>query len=94
MAKKVSKHMKSHLFLIGLNHATAPVDFREQLTLTGDGLRLALKAIHEQSLFDEAVILSTCNRYEIYQVAESDEARARSLCRLCSAFLRARTGFS
>ena len=73
MAKRVPILMTSHLLLIGLNHATAPVDVREQLTLTGDGLRLALKAIHELNLFREAVILATCNRYEIYQVAENAE---------------------
>ena len=61
--------------LIGLNHHSAPVEIRERLALTGDGLRLALKAIRDEvaSTFHEAVILSTCNRFEVYAAAASPE---------------------
>ncbi len=59
--------------LIGLNHHTAPVEVREQVTLTGDGLRLALKELqvgdHPPA---EGVILSTCNRLEIYTLSDED----------------------
>jgi glutamyl-tRNA reductase len=61
------------IFLIGLNHHTAPVEVREQVALTGDGLRLALKELQAGERPPiEGVILSTCNRLEIYALADPD----------------------
>lgn len=67
--------MTSSIFVIGLNHDTAPVEIREQVALTGDGLRLALKALRTADLpmFSEAAILSTCNRFEIYLAAANKD---------------------
>ncbi|MCX7619490.1 MAG: glutamyl-tRNA reductase [Acidimicrobiales bacterium] len=56
--------------VIGLNHRTVPLDLLERVTV--DGARL-VKVLHDVSSRDnvsEAVILSTCNRMEIYVVAE------------------------
>jgi glutamyl-tRNA reductase len=56
--------------VIGLNHRTVPLDLLERVTV--DGTRL-VKALHDVAARDnisEAVILSTCNRTEIYAVAE------------------------
>jgi glutamyl-tRNA reductase len=55
------------IILIGLNHQTAPVEIREQLHLADCTLRAALKDLSEVGL-QEVVILSTCNRIEIYAV--------------------------
>jgi glutamyl-tRNA reductase len=59
--------------LIGLSHHTAPIEIREQLYIspkkTGEILR-RLKAMPD---IDEVVILSTCNRTEIYAVCEHEE---------------------
>jgi len=54
------------LFAIGLNHTTAPVSIRERLTFGPDIVVAALRSLREQPGVSEAVILSTCNRTEIY----------------------------
>jgi glutamyl-tRNA reductase len=52
------------VWLSGINHDTAPVAVREQFALSGNDLDRALRIA--QSLAVEAIILSTCNRLEIY----------------------------
>jgi glutamyl-tRNA reductase len=54
------------LLAIGLNHATAPVEVRERVAFAADALPTALGDLREQSGAEEAVILSTCNRTEVY----------------------------
>ncbi len=68
------------LALVGLSHKTAPVEIRERLAFTTDGLRSALTALTGRQEVNEALILSTCNRVEV--VAESsDDAMIREfLC--------------
>lgn len=62
------------LFLLGLNHKTAPVEVREQLALPPAHLPLVLKALREQAGAREAAVLSTCNRAEVYTVIEASAA--------------------
>ncbi|WP_201535825.1 glutamyl-tRNA reductase [Psychrobacter immobilis] len=52
------------LVVIGVNHKTAPVALRERLVLVGDDVSIALKQL--EALTDGSVIVSTCNRTEIY----------------------------
>ena len=54
------------LITIGLNHKTAPLDIRERLTFGPDIIVAALRSLSERPGIDEAVILSTCNRTELY----------------------------
>lgn len=54
------------LLTLGINHKTAPVDIRERLTFGPDIIVAALRSLLEQQAVDEAVILSTCNRTELY----------------------------
>jgi glutamyl-tRNA reductase len=54
--------------IIGVNHRTAPVAVREQLALGPDALARLLRSMHAEKVFDEALILSTCNRTECYFV--------------------------
>jgi glutamyl-tRNA reductase len=54
------------LLAIGLNHSTAPVEIRERVAIGSDLLPAALGDLREQSGAEEAVILSTCNRTEVY----------------------------
>jgi len=64
------------LLAIGLNHKTAPVDIRERITFGPDIIVGALRSLLEIPGVEEAVILSTCNRTEIYcglAGAEQDE---------------------
>jgi glutamyl-tRNA reductase len=73
------------LFAAGLSHKNAPVGLREQLAADEDKVREILRDLVGGGTLREAVMLSTCNRVEIYGVAEvPGEARAaafRSLCR-------------
>ncbi len=54
------------LLTLGLNHQTAPVDIREKITFSPQHLERALNEIQNVKGIKEAVILSTCNRTEIY----------------------------
>jgi len=53
------------LFLVGLNHTTAPVALREQFALPASRLPQLLAGLREIGA-RETVVLSTCNRFEIY----------------------------
>lgn len=59
------------IFVIGLNHKTAPVTVREKVYFSLDNLTLYLKDIITQGYVRSAVLLSTCNRSELYCEAES-----------------------
>lgn len=60
------------IILVGLNHRTAPVALREKLALTGVSMELALKTLGSPQVpIHEAVILSTCNRLEVYAVVHN-----------------------
>ena len=52
--------------VIGLSHRTSPVELRERFAFAGEKIPDALKSLRESSLASEAVIVSTCNRVEIY----------------------------
>ena len=65
------------LFAVGISHRTAPVELREASTSRGAGSTDALAALAARGVTREAVVLSTCNRAEIYAGAESDAAAAR-----------------
>ncbi|GAB3027352.1 glutamyl-tRNA reductase [Oleiagrimonas citrea] len=54
------------LVAFGLNHLTAPVSLREQVAFDGDNARRAMSDLRLQNGVDEALILSTCNRTELY----------------------------
>ena len=54
------------LVALGINHKTAPVDIREKLAFPPDSLASALKDLVNHHSVQEAVILSTCNRTEVY----------------------------
>jgi glutamyl-tRNA reductase len=65
-----------HLFLLGVSHRTAPVDLRERLDFSSRDLGAAVEALATRPSAAESVVLSTCNRSEIY-IASSDPGRAR-----------------
>ncbi len=58
------------LYVLGINHQTAPVALRETVAFGPDTLRQALASLRAQAGVQEAVLLSTCNRTELY--ARSD----------------------
>ncbi len=61
------------LTAIGLNHQTAPLSIRERLAFAAAMLPNALRALVGSRTAEEAVILSTCNRTELYCVGEPDD---------------------
>ena len=61
-----------HLTLVGLSHKTAPVEIREKLTFPANRQDEALTLLTSLPGVSEAVIVSTCNRTEIYAVTASE----------------------
>ena len=64
-----------HVLIIGLSHRTAPVDLRERVDFQGR-VESALRALAARGSTHEAVILSTCNRAELYAACEKVGLRA------------------
>ena len=65
-----------HLFLLGVSHRTAPVELRERLDFSSRDLGTAVEALATRPSAAESVVLSTCNRSELY-VASREPDRAR-----------------
>ena len=59
-----------HLLLIGISHKTAPVELRERLDFQTRGVDGALRALGARSSVHETVVLSTCNRAELYAAGD------------------------
>ena len=59
---------------IGTSHHVAPVEFREKLAFSEEQLIESLHHLRESYKVHEAVILSTCNRVEVYAVANTQRA--------------------
>lgn len=57
------------IYVLGLNHKTAPVDVRERLSVPPQKAGEVLRLMQERQIFDERLILSTCNRTELYGAA-------------------------
>jgi glutamyl-tRNA reductase len=62
-----------HIIVAGLSHKTAPVEIREKVTFPEQVQSDALQTLRGYSSINEATILSTCNRMEIYVVASDLE---------------------
>jgi glutamyl-tRNA reductase len=62
------------LLALGISHRTAPLDVRERVDFSRAGFQPALAALAGRQAARETVIVSTCNRAEIYAAADSDTA--------------------
>ncbi|MSQ47639.1 MAG: glutamyl-tRNA reductase [Deltaproteobacteria bacterium] len=56
---------RPHLFVLGLNHRSAPVEVRERLAFNNGTLEPALRRLVDSEVVREGTIISTCNRVEI-----------------------------
>ena len=75
--------MIERLFVAGLSHRTAPIAVREQLVVDEDKLREILGDLTGRGTCTEVMIVSTCNRVEVYGVAEvPGEARGAAFRQL------------
>jgi glutamyl-tRNA reductase len=59
------------LLALGLNHQTAPLDLREKVAFAPESMPNALSDLARQPGVNEALIISTCNRTELYVEIES-----------------------
>lgn len=71
-------HPAAQIAVLGCNHRTAPVEFRERVAFTAEQARAAAISLREQGILEEAVVLSTCNRSELYGVPANGSAPATS----------------
>jgi len=62
------------LWTVGLSHHTAPVEVRERLAMNESAVRRQLAQLLGDGLCEEAFLVSTCNRVELYAVPTSDDA--------------------
>jgi glutamyl-tRNA reductase len=67
------------LLVIGLNHNTAPIEIRECLAFPEDKLGEALCKVHALSPVKEDMIVSTCNRVEVYAATRDTEKAIHDL---------------
>ncbi len=71
-----------NVVVVGVNHWAAPVEVRERLALSGDKVTEALPLLH--NYVNNGVILSTCNRTEVYCVAERTDTLKETIGRFFS----------
>jgi glutamyl-tRNA reductase len=59
------------IVLVGLNFRTAPVEVRERVSFSADQAQRAAEELQAQGILEETLVLSTCNRSEVYGVHAS-----------------------
>src|SRR5579863_2704886 len=75
------------IVLVGLNHRSAPVEVREKVSFTSDQARQAAEELRSRGILSETLVLSTCNRSEVYGVPpESSRESAAALSSYLSSF--------
>ena len=68
-----------HIVTAGLNHKTAPIQIREGLAISNGDLSDALASLKTLPAVEETMLLSTCNRVELYAVAKDVDAAIKEL---------------
>ncbi|MBD3882842.1 glutamyl-tRNA reductase [Phormidium tenue FACHB-886] len=68
-----------NIVVVGLSHKTAPVDVREKLSIPTPQMEAAIAQLCSYPHIEEATILSTCNRLEVYIVASETEQGIREV---------------
>ncbi|HTZ17157.1 MAG TPA: glutamyl-tRNA reductase [Dissulfurispiraceae bacterium] len=75
-----------NILVIGLSHKTATVELRERLAFGGDRLEQGLLGLTQLKGVNEAALLSTCNRVEIYSAVRDRSAAAEGVKEFISSF--------
>lgn len=75
-----------NIAVIGLSHKTATVEVREKLSIPEARLESAIAKLKSYPNVDEAAILSTCNRMELYVVTRETEGGIREIMQFLSEF--------
>ena len=76
------------LFAAGLSHKTAPVELREQLAVDQAELADRARKLKSRGELDEIVLLSTCNRVELYGTTQRSSSDIKSLFQFLSSEAR------
>ncbi len=74
------------VLITGLNHNTAAIEVREKLAFNGPRLEEGLKALHALPEVNEVVLLSTCNRVEIYTCVSDTDSASRAIMDFIASF--------
>ncbi|MBN6055812.1 glutamyl-tRNA reductase [Nonomuraea sp. RK-328] len=72
------------ILAIGLSHRTAPVAMLERVSLTGEALVKLLHDVQQDACVAETMVVSTCNRVEVYTAVDRFHAAVTSVCDLLS----------
>jgi len=75
-----------NIAVIGLSHKTATVEVREKLSIQEDRVESALQTLCSCPSIEEAAVLSTCNRMELYVVTKETEGGIRETMQFLSEF--------
>ena len=76
------------LVLVGISHKTAPIKVREKFSFTKEKLKETLIKLKKADFINGIIILSTCNRMEIYADIMDTDLATKQLSRfLCDTFL-------
>ncbi len=74
------------IIVVGLSHKTAPVNIREKVAFPPDKMEEPLRQLLELPSISEALIVSTCNRVELYAVSRQPEAAITELKKFLADF--------
>lgn len=75
-----------NIIVVGLNHKTAPIEVREKFAFDGDKLGDAINLLKTSKITSENVILSTCNRVEMYAGVKDIESGVENIKNFLSDF--------
>lgn len=81
-----------NLQVVGLNHKSAPIEIREKLSFSPQRLKEALLSLKNSAYIEESLILSTCNRVEIYTAAKDAGCAYQDIVRFIGDFHKLSTG--
>jgi len=70
-----------NFYCLGINHRTAPLEVREKLWFSPEEIRSVVAELHQKQ-FSECVLISTCNRTELYYTIREDSANGEPLWRV------------
>lgn len=75
-----------NILVVGLNHKTAPIEIREKIAFDGPKLEEAVNILKNSTTVKESIVLSTCNRVEIYAGVSNADAGEESIKDFISGF--------
>lgn len=66
---------------VGISHRTAPIDIRERIWFSQEEIAQVLRALRD-NFAEEAVLVSTCNRTELYYVPRAEKQNGEAIWRV------------